>query len=59
MDGPVVCELMVDPNHTTLPKASVYKKEDGSFATKPMEDLFPFLDREEFRKHLIVKAIDD
>ena len=57
MDGPVVCELMVDPNHTTLPKASVYKKEDGSFATRPMEDLFPFLDREEFRENLMIEEI--
>jgi len=48
---------MVDPNHTTLPKASVYKKEDGSFATRPMEDLFPFLDREEFRENLMIEEI--
>jgi len=59
IDGPVVCELMVDPSHTTLPKASVYKKEDGSFATKPMEDLFPFLDREEFRENLMIDEILD
>ncbi len=55
--GPVVCELMVDPNHMTLPKASVYKKSDGSFATRPMEDLFPFLEREEFLSNLLVKEV--
>ena len=52
--GPIICELMVDPNHITLPKASVYKKEDGSFATRPMEDLFPFLDRDEFQENLMI-----
>ena len=57
--GPVICELMVDPNHVTLPKASVFKKEDGSFSTRPMEDLFPFLDRDEFRQHLLVKEVSD
>lgn len=53
--GPIICELIVDPNHKTQPKASVYKKEDGSFATRPMEDLFPFLDRGEFLNNLLIK----
>jgi len=55
--GPVICELIVDQNHKTLPKASVYKKQDGSFSTRPMEDLFPFLDRNEFNSNLLVKPI--
>jgi acetolactate synthase-1/2/3 large subunit len=55
--GPVICELIVDQNHKTLPKASVYKKSDGSFSTRPMEDLFPFLDRDEFNSNLLVKPI--
>lgn len=56
--GPVICELIVDQNHKTLPKASVYKKQDGSFSTRPMEDLFPFLDRNEFRQNLIISEIN-
>jgi acetolactate synthase-1/2/3 large subunit len=57
IEGPVICEVVVDPNHTTQPKASVYKNPDGSFSTRPMEDLAPFLDREEFKKNLLIKAI--
>ena len=37
--------------HTTAPKASIYKKDDGTFSTKPMEDLDPPLDREEFEEN--------
>jgi acetolactate synthase-1/2/3 large subunit len=58
MTGPVICELIIDPDHKTSPKASVYKKEDGSFATRPMEDLFPFLDRDEFLTNLFIKPIN-
>ena len=57
ISGPIVCELMVDPDHKTLPKASVYKKPDGSFATRPMEDLAPFLDREEFLSNMVVTPV--
>jgi len=55
--GPIICEIMVDQNHKTLPKASVYKKPDGSFAARPMEDLSPFLSREEFMSNLLIKPI--
>jgi acetolactate synthase-1/2/3 large subunit len=55
--GPIICELMVDQNHKTFPKASVYKKPDGSFAARPMEDLSPFLSREEFMNNLLIRPI--
>jgi acetolactate synthase-1/2/3 large subunit len=55
--GPLICELIVDSDHKTLPKASVYKKADGSFATKPMEDLAPFLEEKEFLSNLLIKPV--
>jgi len=57
-EGPIICELTIDPNHKTFPKASVYKTSDGSFATRPMEDLAPFLEREEFLNNLLIKPIN-
>ena len=48
MDGPVVCEVMVSPDQVTAPRVSSKQREDGSMVSLPMEDLWPFLDREEF-----------
>lgn len=58
ISGPLICEIIIDEDHKTQPKASAYKKDDGSFATKPMEDLFPFLDRKEFLKNLLIKPVE-
>ena len=58
-EGPVICEVMLPSTHVTEPKASVYKKDDGSFAARPMEDLAPFLDRDEFRKNMFVEVVGD
>jgi len=58
-DGPLICEIMLPSTHVTAPKASVYKKEDGSFAARPMEDLAPFLDRKEFRNNMVIEIVDD
>ena len=57
-DGPLMIEVMIDPNHRTAPKASVYKTKDGLFATRPMEDLAPFLSREEFESEMLVPIIN-
>jgi acetolactate synthase-1/2/3 large subunit len=32
---------------------------DGSFVSKPLEDLFPFLPREEFLANMIVKPLPE
>jgi acetolactate synthase-1/2/3 large subunit len=56
-DGPLMIEVMIDPNHKTAPKASVYKTKDGLFATRPMEDMAPFLNREDFESEMLVPII--
>ena len=57
-EGPLMIEVMIDPNHRTAPKASVYKTKDGLFATRPMEDLAPFLSKEEFESEMLVPIIN-
>lgn len=53
VEGTVVCEIMVDPDVQTAPRISSEVKPDGSIVSKPMEDLYPFLDRDEFRKNML------
>lgn len=57
--GPVVCEVVVAPDEERIPRASSYQKPDGSMASKPLEDLFPFLEREEFLANMLIPPIDD
>jgi acetolactate synthase-1/2/3 large subunit len=59
MDGPVVCEVMVAPNEERIPRAASFMRPDGSMGSKPLEDLFPFLDREEFLANMIVKPLPE
>jgi len=54
-DGPVVCEVKVDPDLLTQPKVSSQAESGGAMVSKPMEDLWPFLDRKEFKANMIVK----
>lgn len=56
-DGPVLCEVICQRNQKVIPSVSSFKKEDGSMESKPLEDMFPFLSREEFYENMIIKPI--
>ena len=58
MPGPVLCEVFMDPKQTLYPKLSSEVKPDGTMVSKPLEDLYPFLSRDEFRKNMIIKPLD-
>lgn len=56
--GPVICEVMCIREQEIIPTVSSQKREDGSMVSKPLEDMYPFLDREEFKKEMIVRPLD-
>lgn len=57
--GPVICEVRMDPKQTLYPKLSSERKPDGSLVSKPLEDMYPFLSREEFKRNMIIKPLED
>jgi acetolactate synthase I/II/III large subunit len=52
--GPIVCEIIMRENQPLIPRVSSLKKPDGTIISKPIEDLYPFLGREEFLGNMIV-----
>jgi acetolactate synthase I/II/III large subunit len=52
--GPMVCEIIMEENQPLIPRVSSLKKPDGTIISKPIEDLYPFLSREEFQENMIV-----
>jgi acetolactate synthase-1/2/3 large subunit len=59
MSGPVVCDVHVLPDEVRAPRLQSYQKPDGSFISKPLEDLFPFLPREEFLENMIIEPLSE
>ena len=57
--GAVVCEIMLSPTEKMEPKLSSEIKPDGKMISKPLEDMFPFLPREEFYKNMIVRPVEE
>lgn len=52
-DGPVICTVKADITQKILPKQTNYMREDGQMASRPLEDMTPLLDRDEFENNLL------
>lgn len=58
-DGPVFTEIFTDTAQVWEPKSSTKRLEDGTLVSPPLEDLAPFLPREELKKVMIIPLIDE
>ena len=58
-EGPVFCEIFTDTEQVWEPKSSTKRLEDGTLVSPPLEDLAPFLPREELKKNMFIPLIDE
>ena len=56
LPGPILCEVMLDPEQSFEPRLSSKQLPDGTIVTPPIEDMFPFLPREELLENILVDS---
>ena len=59
IEGPVFCEIFTDTEQVWEPKSSTKRLEDGTLVSPPLEDLAPFLPREELKKQMFIPMIEE
>jgi acetolactate synthase-1/2/3 large subunit len=52
--GPALLDVVMDPEQPFSPKVIAEKLPDGRLVSKPLEDMFPWLDRDEFAENMII-----
>lgn len=52
-DGPAICTVNIFIGQKIMPRQTNYMKPDGQMASRPLEDMSPLLDREEFYQNMI------
>jgi acetolactate synthase-1/2/3 large subunit len=55
--GALICEVMLNPAEKMEPKLSSELKADGTMVSKPLEDMFPFLPRDEFKENMLIPTL--
>jgi acetolactate synthase-1/2/3 large subunit len=51
-DEPVLCEVNIAASQWVSPKASAFRRANGTLESRPLEDMAPFLPREEVRENM-------
>lgn len=53
-NGPCICEMMLSTTQITEPKASSKKLPNGSMESAPLEDMAPFLSKDELESNMYI-----
>jgi acetolactate synthase-1/2/3 large subunit len=56
VQGPAICEVMIDENVPFAPKLGAKQHPDGRITSPPLEDLSPFLPRDILRENMIIES---
>lgn len=54
---PTIVEVMLDPLQIIEPRVKSLRMPDGKMVSKPLEDMFPYLDRDLLKKEMIIKTL--
>ncbi|MBI3494110.1 MAG: hypothetical protein HY047_20380 [Acidobacteria bacterium] len=57
--GPAICEVQVEDDQDLMPRIGFTVKEDGKWIAKPLEDMYPYLDRETLKENMIVDLLEE
>jgi acetolactate synthase-1/2/3 large subunit len=57
--GFVFCEIFTNTTQVWEPKSSTKRLDDGTLVSPPLEDLAPFLPREELLQNMYIKPIEE
>lgn len=58
-EGSAFCEIFTDTEQVWEPKSSTKRLEDGTLVSPPLEDLAPFLSRDELKKNMFIPLIEE
>jgi acetolactate synthase I/II/III large subunit len=57
--GPLVCDVQTILDEVRAPRLSSIQRPDGSFVSQPLEDLWPFLERDEFYSNILIPVTEE
>lgn len=58
-EGAALCEVVVTKEQAFEPKSAAKRLEDGRIVSPPLEDMSPFLPREELEENMIIECIKE
>ena len=57
MNKAVIVDVIIPRDQPIIPTVSSVVNPDGTMSSRPLEDMAPFLDREEYKKNLYIDEV--
>ncbi|OGO45010.1 MAG: hypothetical protein A2Z05_07535 [Chloroflexi bacterium RBG_16_60_22] len=57
--GPAICEVQIDGEQELVPRIVFDVNRNGKWEAKPLEDMYPFLDRKTLKKNMVVDTLEE
>ena len=57
--GPAVCEIQVEDDQDKIPRPGFIIRDDQKWIAKPLEDMYPFLDRKTMQENMMIDLIQE
>tara|TARA_Y100000588_G_scaffold395323_2_gene523418 strand:- start:29169 stop:31811 length:2643 start_codon:yes stop_codon:yes gene_type:complete len=58
-EGPAVCEIPVEDDQGKIPRPGFTIRDDQHWVAKPLEDMYPFLDRKTLEENMVVAMLQE
>jgi acetolactate synthase-1/2/3 large subunit len=58
-NGPIFAEIVMPEFQELIPKSAIKTRPDGTIYSSPLEDLYPFLSREELESEMIIPLLPE
>ena len=58
-DGPVICDVICNTSQIFEPKSATKKLADGTLFSPPLEDMAPFIARDELENNMIIPLVNE
>jgi acetolactate synthase-1/2/3 large subunit len=57
--GPAVCEIHLENDQAMIPRPDFIIRADQKWVAKPLEDMYPLLDREVLKQHMLIDLFQE
>ena len=57
--GPAICEIQVEDDQDKIPRPGFTIRDDQKWVAKPLEDMYPFLDRKTLQENMIIDLVQE
>ena len=59
VEDPAICEIQIEDDQDKIPRPGSTIRDDQHWIAKPLEDMYPFLDRQTLAENMVIDMLQE